>query len=91
MWRFIWNNNKIINEREFINNLKNNLKEIDEDGKDDENNIKNKNDINVFYFISKNIHSFRNLFNIILSRNENDNFIILCLKSKKYFQYLKIK
>ena len=90
MWRFIWNNTKKINEREFINNLKNNLKEIDEDGKDDENNVKNKNDINIFYCISK-IAILFEIYLIWFCLKMKMMIIILCLKSKKYFQYLEIK
>ena len=65
---------KKLNEGELLNNLKSNLKEIDEEGDEQENNIKNTNNTNVFYCISKISILFANLFNIILTKNENDNY-----------------
>ena len=65
---------KKIADGELIRNLKSNLKEIDEEENEEENKIKNKNNINVFYCISKILILFSNLFNIILVKNENDKY-----------------
>ena len=65
---------KKLNEGELLNSLKSNLKEVDEDGNEEENNIKNKNNINVFYCISKISILFANsFFNNLIRR-----FLFIC-------------
>ena len=65
---------KKISENDLVRSLKSNLKEIDEEGNEEENKIKNKNNINVFYCISKISILFSNLFNTILTKNEKDQY-----------------
>ena len=65
---------KKISENDLVRSLKCNLKEIDEEGNEEENKIKNKNNINVFYCISKISILFSNLFNTILTKNEKDQY-----------------
>ena len=65
---------KKLSEGEILKNLASNLKEIDEDGIDEENKAKNINNINAFYCINKLSILFSNLFNIILAKNENDKY-----------------
>ena len=63
-----------LSEGELLKNLKNNIKEIDEEGDDEENNINNTQNINAFYCINKLSILFSNLFNIIITKNENDKY-----------------
>ena len=65
---------KKLSEGELVNNLKTNLKIIDEDGDEEENKVNNKNNINTFYCMSKLSFLFSNLFNIILTKKENDKY-----------------
>lgn len=65
---------KIIDD-ELIKNLKNNFKEVDDEGNEEENKIKNKNNINAFYCINNLSILISNLFNIILVKNEKDKYI----------------
>ena len=65
---------KKLSEGELLKNLKTNLKEIDDDEIEEENNSKCKNNINAFYCINKLSIIFSNLFNIILAKNENDKY-----------------
>ena len=65
---------KKISENDLVRSLKSNLKEIDEEENEEENKIKNKNNINVFYCISKISILFSNLFNTILTKNEKDQY-----------------
>ena len=63
-----------LSEGELLKNLKNNIKEIDEEGDDEENNVNNTQNINAFYCINKLSILFSNLFNIIITKNENDKY-----------------
>ena len=65
---------KKLSEGEIVKNLKTNLKLIDEDGDEKENKVNNKNNINTFYCISKLSFLFTNLYNIILTKKENDKY-----------------
>ena len=63
---------QILSKGELLKKLKNNTKEIDEEGDEEENNVKNLNNINAFYCVNKLSILFSNLLNIILVKNEND-------------------
>ena len=76
---------KKLAEGELPKNLKNNIKEIEEDEEEEEedegnNNIKNKQNVNAFCCIYKLSILFSNLFNIVITKNENDKYSF-----KKYF------
>ena len=74
---------KKIAEGELPKNLKNNIKEIEEDEEEDDegnNNIINKQNLNAFCCIYKLSLLFSNLFNIVITKNENDKYSF-----KKYF------
>ena len=66
---------KKLAEGELLKNLKNSMKEMDEEEKEEEIKIKSKNNIIVFYCLNKLFTLFSNLFNVILVKNENnDNY-----------------
>lgn len=65
---------KKLSEEDILKNLVSNIKEIDEESNEEE--IKNKNrcNKNAFYCVTKLSALFSNLFNIILTRHENDKY-----------------
>ena len=66
---------KKLSERETFKALQSNIKEIDEEGNEEENKSKNINNENVFYCMTKLLVLFSNLLNLILSKNENNKYI----------------
>ena len=65
---------KKLSEGELFKELKSNLKEIDEEGNEEEIKSKNINNENVFYCISKLLVLFSNILNIILSKYEKNKY-----------------
>ena len=65
---------KKLSEGELFKELKSKLKEIDEEGNEEENAIKNNNNENAFYCINKLLVLFSNLLNIVLTKSENNKY-----------------
>ena len=65
---------KKLSEEDILKNLVSNMKEIDDDSNEEEINLKNRCNKNAFYCINKLSVLFSNLFNIILTKLENDKY-----------------
>ena len=65
---------KKLSEEDILEILKNNLQEINEEENEEEKNIINKNNKNIFYCLNKLLILFSNLLNIILVKNEKDKY-----------------
>jgi len=65
---------KKLSEEDILKNLVSNMKEIDDDSNEEEINLKSRCNKNAFYCINKLSVLFSNLFNTILTKNENDKY-----------------
>ena len=65
---------KKLSEGEILEILTNNLKEINEEENEEEIQIINKNNKNIFYCLNKLLILFSNLFNLILIKNEKEKY-----------------
>ena len=65
---------KKLSEEDILKNLLRNMKEIDDESSEEIINLKNRCNINAFYCVNKISLLFSNLFNIILTKNENDKY-----------------
>jgi hypothetical protein len=65
---------KKLSEEDILKNLLSNMKEIDDESNEEVINLKNRCNINAFYCVNKISLLFSNLFNTILTKNENDKY-----------------
>ena len=65
---------KKLSEEDILKNLLSNMKEIDDESNEEVIKLKNRCNINAFYCVNKISLLFSNLFNIILTKHENDKY-----------------